>query len=74
MSYTVKDGYNIKLLGDIERNTKDITLSGGEQFVVKEYTGYDVYGEDRVEYCGNLYILIWNNKTLEALANSIHTL
>ncbi|MBU3188256.1 hypothetical protein K9O30_02565 [Clostridium bowmanii] len=66
-TYKVRKGCVVKLIGCIEANTNDFMLVPGEQFFVKPYTGYDIYGEDHVVHRGKEYILHWNSKVLKLL-------
>jgi len=70
-TYAVKRGCVIKLTGCIDAHTSDHTLLSGEQFFVKTYTGYDLYGENHVVYNGKEYILHWDKKVLKLLKSDL---
>lgn len=73
MTYVVRKGCIVKLIGCIKDNTSDLILVSGEKLSVKPYTGYDIYGQDYVLYRGKEYLLRWNSKVLKLLKEcSLH--
>lgn len=71
-NYTVRKNCTVKLTGYIEANTEDIIIASGEEFCVKSYTGYDLYGEDHIIYLGKEYILHWDSTVLKSLMESLY--
>lgn len=65
--YSVKTGCIIELMGVAEIDTYNVILMENEQFRVEPYTGYDVYGQDYVDYKGKRYLLYWDKNVLESL-------